>query len=145
MYVQVSRHPDKGGNIKETCARTWQWAFEENTLEGGIHADQDSEYKAEIGDRDSNDVYYPQPEQMGKPTPPGIFKLPDGMDVGWQKDSDLFGNPAPLAGTPSQPHIHTSLHTRSYAPCPLYSRCYWCTRRNEFVPRRVCAQLIESI
>ena len=80
MYVKV-QHQMKTASNQETCARTWQWAFEESTIEGGRRAGEPSAYKAEE-DADSNEVWYPQPEQMGTPTDSGIFKLPDGMGGG---------------------------------------------------------------
>ncbi len=93
MYVQV-----KDQLPSETCARTWQWAFEESTIEGGDRANEPSAFKADPEDADSKEVWYPQPEQMGTPTDPGIFKLPNGMGGGAQETARLYGNPAPLAG-----------------------------------------------
>jgi hypothetical protein len=97
MYVKV-QHRSKGANLRETCARTWQWAFEESTIEGGSRASEPSAFKADPEDADSKEVWYPQPEQMGTPADPGIFKLPNGMGGGAQETAVLYGNPAPLAG-----------------------------------------------
>lgn len=96
MYVKVDKA--RGKNLRETCARSWQWAFEESEIEGGTRAGEPSAYKAEPDDKDSKDVWYPQPEMMGVPTDPGIFKLPKGMESQAQDLATLVGNPAPLTG-----------------------------------------------
>ena len=80
MYAKVQGKL-KGKNQRETCARTWQWAFEEFAIEGGPRAGKPSAYKAD-DDADSKEVWYPQREMMGTPTDPGIFKLPSGMEGG---------------------------------------------------------------
>lgn len=97
MYVKVEQAA-KTANLRETCARTWQWAFEKSTIEGGDRATEPSAFKADPEDADSKEVWYPQPETMGTPTDPGIFKLPEGMESDMQRTARLFGNPAPLAG-----------------------------------------------
>eukprot|EP01043_Picozoa_sp_COSAG02_P053349 COSAG02_NODE_5874_length_3971_cov_5.196798_3_plen_590_part_00 len=108
MYVVV---PDKLPS--DNCARTWQWAFEESKIEGGSRANQPSAYKADE-DGDSKEVWYPQPEQMGTPTDPGIFKLPNGMGGGAQETARLYGNPAPLSG-----HSASILPSQKRMPYPV--------------------------
>jgi hypothetical protein len=111
MYVRV-QHQERHLDSRATCARTWQWAFDEKSLEGGPNAGSPSAFKADLDDSSSTEVYYPQPEQMGTPTGPGIFKLPEGMNVGMQANARLFGNPAPLTGG-SVFHPVASIHTRT--------------------------------
>lgn len=129
MYVKV-QHQVKTANLRETCARTWQWAFEESAIEGGSRAGEPSPFKAEE-DTDSKEVWYPQPEQMGTPTDPGIFKLPDGMGGGPQETARLFGNPAPLAGHSTSIPLrqkrtpHHTFRSENFFPFATFDRtCY---------------------
>lgn len=64
LYIKVEQLEITEG-ARETCARTWQRAFEYSSFEGGPnpHA-SDYMYSAQPS---GNDVWYPQPENMGEP------------------------------------------------------------------------------